>query len=241
MERIEFIALLREGFRKNLVGDLLDERKEELLYDLYAELVEANKITNLTAITEPKAVILKHFVDCATICNHIESGARVIDVGCGAGFPSLPLAILRDDVSVLSLDSTGKKIDFIKRTAGRLGLGNVEAVCARAEEFVVDNRESFDVCTSRAVARLNVLSEICIPLVKSGGLFLAMKSNKGDEEYVEASRGIKTLGCSFVGKMDYELSFEGEIISREIYTFKKTAKTPPQYPRKYSQILKKPL
>ena len=241
MEMNDFIVKLRGGFKENSVDELLDEKKEILLFELYCELVNTNKITNLTAITEPDAVILKHFVDCATVCEHIVHGSKVIDVGCGAGFPSLPLAILREDVSVLSLDSTGKKIDFVKSTAKKLDISNIDAVCGRAEDFVADNREGFDVCVSRAVARLNVLSEICIPLVKVGGLFVAMKSNKGEEEYRESSAGIKKLGCLFAKMQNYNLSFAGEEIAREIYVFAKNSKTPDQYPRKYSQILKKPL
>ncbi len=241
MEINEFVGRLREGFRVNSIFDLLDQKKEVLLYELFCELVNTNKITNLTAITQPDAVILKHFVDCATVCEHIAFGSKVIDVGCGAGFPSLPLAILREDLSVVSLDSTGKKIDFVKNTCEKLKINNIGAVCARAEDFAEGNRESFDVCVSRAVARLNVLSEICIPLVKVGGVFVAMKSNRGEEEHSEASAGISKLGCSFVKKENYELTFGSESISREIYVFEKNEKTPTQYPRKYSQILKKPL
>ena len=204
-------------------------------------LIEANKITNLTAITEEKDVILKHFVDSATVCSFFDVNASVIDVGCGAGFPSLPLAILRPDLNITSIDSTGKKINFVNATAEKLGLENVTAICTRAEDFVKDNRESFDACTSRAVARLNVLIELCVPFIKIGGKFVAMKSGKGEEELDEAYRGIRVLGCEISEKKDCLLTLEQERIQREIFIFKKEAETSAAYPRNYSQITKKPL
>ena len=233
--------MLLSAFESNGISDLITAESVEKLYLFSNLLVETNKITNLTAITDEKGIILKHFVDCASISRYVPANSRLIDVGCGAGFPSLPLAIIRPDITVVSLDSTGKKIDFINRVVANLELDNITAVCARAEEFVTENREMFDVCTSRAVARLNILSELCLPLVKVGGLFIAMKSNKGAEEYAEAQNGIKKLGATLKFSKEESFFLESDSITRETYVFEKEKPTPKEFPRKYAQILKKPL
>ena len=237
----EFIQKLYKGFEENDISDLLSERSANLLCKLYSSLIETNKITNLTAITDENEVILKHFLDSATVCKYIPKGASVIDIGCGAGFPSLPIAILRDDVQVTSLDSTGKKIEFVKSFAKASNLSNSTAINARAEEFVANNREQFDICVSRAVARLNVLSELCIPFVKTEGSFIAMKASKGNEEYEEAKAGISKLGAELSSLNKNSIIFHGDTIEREIYVFKKTKKTPQEFPRRYAQMLKRPL
>ncbi len=220
---------------------MLDEEKALKLYSLSNLLIESNRQFNLTAITDETEIMLKHFVDCASISGNIPCRSGVVDVGCGAGFPSLPLAILRADLEITALDSTAKRILFVSETAKLLNLANVNAVCARAEEYALNNRECFDVCTSRAVARMNILSELCLPLVRVGGYFVAMKSVKGDEEYAEAKFGIDKLGANLeLTQHDIfewkEMSFE-----RKLFVFKKEASTPLKFPRKYSQILKKPL
>ena len=134
-----------------------------------------------------------------------------------------------------------KKIDFINNTAQTMCLRNINAFCARAEDYVKINREKYDIVTSRAVARLNILDEICLPLVKVGGDFIAMKSNKGYEELSEASKGIAILGGQLKSHLEIELEYTGNKINREIIIFSKSASTPKQYPRNYSQISKKPL
>ena len=241
MNKIEFISLLNKAFEENGLSNLLSEEAAEKLYNFACLLVETNKITNLTAITEDKGIILKHFVDCTSASGYIDVGSRLIDVGCGAGFPSIPLAIIRPDLLITALDSTGKKIEFVKSVASKLDLTNLTAICARAEDFAADNRESFDISTSRAVARLNVLAEISLPLVKVGGKFIAMKSNKGAEELAEASGGIRRLGAELACSAEKTFSLDGESINREFYVFSKTRSTPKEFPRKYAQILKKPL
>ena len=242
MTKQEYISYITEAFAYNGLSNMIDQEKAEKFYELHCFLVDYNKITNLTAITEEKEVILKHFIDCASITEHIKEGASIIDIGCGAGFPSLPIAIVRPDVSVTSLDSTGKKIEFVNKAIKKLGLSKSSAVCARAEEYVQDHREEYDVCVSRAVARLNVLSELCLPLVKVGGTFLAMKSNKGSEELSEATKCISTLGAKHTDTFVSTYSLESLLpIERELQIFEKQSATPKQYPRKYSQILKKPL
>ena len=242
MTKAEYISYIIEAFASNGLSSMINQEKAEKFYDLQCFLVDYNKITNLTAITEEKEVILKHFIDCAGVAEHIEEGASIIDVGCGAGFPSLPIAIVRPDVSVTSLDSTGKKIEFVNKAIVKLGLSKSNAVCARAEEYVQDHREVYDTCVSRAVARLNILSELCLPLVKVNGTFLAMKSTKGSEELSEATKCITTLGAKHSNTFVSVYSLEALApIERELQIFTKQSPTPKQYPRKYSQILKKPL
>ncbi len=241
MDHDVFIKKLCSAFEENGMGALLKESSSERLYKLACLLVQTNKMFNLTAITDDNGIILKHFVDSATISRYIPVNSSLIDVGCGAGFPSLPISILREDVRVVSVDSTKKKIDFIDHASKLLEITNVYPKCARAEDFAKEARESFDIATSRAVARLNILDELCIPFVKLGGMFIAMKSSKGDEEYKEAKKGIEILGAEFSSKESAALSFAEEKIEREIFVFKKTKNTSPAYPRNYSQITKKPL
>ena len=241
MEYKEYKELLFRAFKENGCSELLSEESAEKLYKFSRILIETNKTFNLTAITDEKEVVLKHFVDCASIIKHIPPSSTLIDVGCGAGFPSLPIAILRSDIKVTSLDSTTKKIDFINRTAKDLKLENIIAISARAEDFAKQNRERFDVATSRAVARLNILDELCIPLVKIGGLFIAMKSSQGEIELAEAKAGIEKLGARLNSTEKEILSLDELSIERETYIFKKVHSTPVQYPRNYSQIAKKPL
>ncbi len=241
MNRSEITDLIINTFKSNNMGDLINEQKADKLCSLYYALIETNKTTNLTAITDEKGVVLKHFVDSATICKHIPKQSKLIDVGCGAGFPSIPVAILREDVQVTSLDSTGKKINFLNETVKMLELSNIIGVCSRAESYVSEHREIYDVCTSRAVARMNVLAEICVPFVKKDGLFIAMKSNKGNEEIAEARSGLSRLGVVLESTESLQLILEGERIDREIYAFKKAFSTPKEYPRNYSQITKRPL
>ena len=242
MTKTEYVEFIFKAFKANGLIEMLDNEKAEKFFELYSFLVEYNKTTNLTAITEEKEVILKHFIDCAAITPYIEPNASVIDVGCGAGFPSLPIAIVRPDISVVSLDSTGKKIDFVNQAIKHLSLSRSTAICARAEEYAKDHRELFDVCTSRAVARLNILAELCLPLVNVGGSFIAMKSGKGAEELSEADGCISKLGGAKSPTVSSALYVDGcEKIDREIQIIKKVKPTANQYPRKYAQILKKPL
>lgn len=241
MEFIEFKDKLYACFEENGVKDLLNEQKAQKIFDFAKILVDTNKVMNLTAITDMDGIIFKHFCDCAMVCKHIGGGQSVIDVGCGAGFPSLPLSILREDLQITALDSTTKKVEFIKKTAEELKLDNICAISARAEQFAQKNRESFDFATSRAVARLNILCELCIPLVKVGGKFVPMKASKADEELAEALKGIKTLGGELISTDSYTLTNSGESLERHIFEIIKAQKTNPKYPREYKQMLKKPL
>lgn len=241
MEFCQFNSLLYSCFKENALDHLLTEDKSRKLYTFANLLAETNKQMNLTAITDMEGIIFKHFADSAKLCDYIPNGKSVIDVGCGAGFPSLVLAILRPDLEVTALDSTAKKTLFIANCAKELNVRNIKTVAARAEEFVQNNRESFDFATSRAVARLNVLCELCLPLVRVGGMFVPLKASKAQEEIDEAKTGIKLLGGSLCKSNEYNLTNNGESLERCIFEIEKASYTNKKYPRMYSQILKKPL
>lgn len=219
---------------------MVDEKFKSLadkFYRLTSLLLEENEKTNLTAIKDIDSVILKHYVDCLMIVKYIPEGAKMIDVGCGGGFPTLPIAIARPDLSITALDSTAKKLEFVGKAAKELSL-NVVTLPRRAEDVGREEnyREKFDVVTARAVSALPVLSELCIPLVKMGGCFIAMKGSSGHEEYESAKSGIKKLGavCS------EHLEMLGDM-QRFIYVCTKISNTPSEYPRMYSKIVKAPL
>lgn len=241
MNKSDYIEELKQAFEENGLSNLLTEQSAEKLYSFSCNLIEANKQFNLTAITDEREIIIKHFIDCASISPLIHQGATVIDVGCGAGFPSIPLAILRNDLKITALDSTQKRINFVNEQADVLELNNLKGVCERAEEYATMARETYDVCTSRAVARLNVLSELCIPYIRANGSFIAMKSVKGEEELAEATRGITKLGCTLTAKQHDVFEYKGISAQRVLLAFKKVQNTPKEHPRKFSQISKRPL
>ncbi len=222
---------------------LIDERSADTLEALCRHMVRVNEHLNLTAITDDDGVILKHFVDSVAICPYIPSSASVVDVGCGGGFPTLPLAILRPDVSVLGLDSVTKKVNYVSDTSSFLGLENVSTSNARAETLGQnpDFREKFDVACARGVGALSLLCELCLPLVKVGGSFIAMKSLSAPEELEVAQSAIKILGGEVERVVDYTLTNGEQMLSRTIIVIKKETHTPPKYPRNNSQISKKPL
>ncbi len=235
--------LLSVANRNDATRGVISEENAKTLETLFHHMVEVNEHLNLTAITDEDGVILKHFVDSLAIVPFIGEGARVIDVGCGGGFPTLPLAIARKDVSVLGLDSVTKKVVYVQSCALMLGLDNVSSSNIRAEELGTDKlyRESFDVACARGVGRLNLICELCLPLVKVGGRFIAMKSLTAPLELDEAQNAISTLGGVVENVLYYTLSDGNEELSRAIIIIKKQAHTPPKYPRNNSQISKKPL
>ena len=207
----------------------------------YAELLlEKNKVMNLTAITAPRDVATLHLLDCAALAAQLDlSGKRVIDVGTGAGFPGMVLAILTPDARFTLLDSLGKRVDFLKEVQTDLALKNVTCVHARAEEFAAQHREQFDLAASRAVAQLNVLCELTLPLVKVGGQFAAMKSVSTDEEIRQARSAIAQLGGQLAGCTDYPVP-ETDVVHR-IVRIEKVRPTPKQFPRAFARIKKAPL
>jgi len=168
-------------------------------------LLEKNKVMNLTAIREPERVATLHLLDSLALLRAAElPGRTLVDVGCGAGFPGVPLKIACPEIKLTLLDSLGKRMDWLRTVLPSLAV-DAEVVTARAEEYAADHREQFDICTSRAVARLSVLSELCLPLVKVGGKFLAMKGAAAEEELKEAEKGIRLLGGQVAGSFDYPI------------------------------------
>ena len=208
-------------------------------FDIYAEfLVEYNKMVNLTAITEPMEILCKHFIDSACLLKYvdIQPDSSLIDVGTGAGFPSVPIKILRSDVKITLLDSLNKRIDFLRKLCEKLDI-EAEFVHGRAEDFskTVEYREKFDFSCARAVANLSTLSELCIPFVKVGGSFISMK---GPTEDVSCgTNAIDLLGGNIEKITDYSLFDE----QRRIILVKKISQTPIKYPRNSAQIKKKAL
>lgn len=213
-------------------------KKFELLSEM---LVEQNKTMNLTAITDPDGIAIKHFADSVSVLTayDIPVGARVMDIGTGAGFPGIPLLIMRPDIDLTMVDSTAKKLRYVQSTVDSLGL-IATTLHTRAEEAgqSKEYREQFDVVCSRAVAALNVLCEYCLPFVKVGGMFIAMKGAKAQEEIADAKAAIKLLGGKIVSEKTFTLSDGGE---RNIVVIKKISHIPPKYPRPSAQIAKKPL
>ena len=243
MEFSQFKEKLISAFEANAISVEITDEKVQKLFELTNIMLEVNKVMNLTAITDEDAIIVKHYADSLTVSKYIPQGAKVIDVGCGAGFPCLPLAIFREDLDITALDSTAKRIKYIQETASKLGISNITAIAARAEELGKQNgyRECFDIATARAVAALPVLSELCLPFVKVGGLFVSMKASQGVAEATDAQNAIKLCGGG-IKTVDKLLLLSEQISDeRTIISIAKTSPTPSKYPRHYSQITKKPL
>ena len=211
--------------------------------DRYAELLlEKNQVMNLTAITEPEQVARLHMLDCAALLNVCPlEGNRLLDVGTGAGFPGMVLKILVPSLDVTLLDSLNKRLDWLAETCGALGLTGIRTVHARAEVRSHDPafRETFDAVTSRAVAELRTLCELCLPYVRPGGYFLAMKSVDSDREIEDAAAAVKTLGGGLERVQDYEIP--GTDIRHRVVVIKKLLETPKKYPRAFAKMKKNPL
>lgn len=211
-------------------------------FDTLAQLlIEQNKTMNLTAITDPDEVVIKHFADSVSLFSAVipEENAKILDLGTGAGFPGIPLLIARPDIRLTMVDSTAKKLRYVADTVEKLGL-EAEVLHARAEEAGKnpEYREQYDIVCSRAVAALNVLSEYCLPFVKVGGVFVAMKGAKAEEEIADAKKAIGILGGKIIDKKTFTLSDGGE---RTLIIIKKISQTSAKYPRVSAQISKKPL
>lgn len=221
--------------------ELTDEQIDKLIR-YFELLIEWNEKMNLTALTEPHDVALKHFCDSILLLKYAEipKNSSLIDVGTGAGFPSLPIKIVRPDVKLCLLDSLNKRLVFLSEVVKELWLENVKIVHSRAEDGArkAELREKFDFATSRAVAQLNVLSEYCLPYVKVGGAFLSMKGKYSEEEIASAKSGIKLLGGKTEKVNTYNLADGSE---RTIINVKKISKTDKLYPRTSAKIKNKPL
>lgn len=243
MDFLEFNGFLNTVMGDNGLSYLFDEDKSRKLYFLMNHMLEVNKSMNLTAIKDEKGVVVKHFVDSLTVVPFLPQNAKILDVGCGAGFPCLPLGIFRPDLSITALDSTEKRIRYVKDTAAALEIPRFTAIAARAEDLARDaaHRERYDIVTARAVAALPILSELCLPFARLGGSFIAMKAKRGDEELAAARGGIARLGGSIREIKSLSLISEGEVDERLLIVVEKTGKTPQELPRAYARIVKRPL
>jgi 16S rRNA (guanine527-N7)-methyltransferase len=200
-------------------------------------MIKQNEVMNLTAITEPGAVAKLHLLDSLTVLTAADlAGKKLIDVGCGAGFPGVPLAIACPNTKVTLLDSLGKRMKWLEEVLPQLGV-QAECVTARAEEYVLKHRESYDFATSRAVARLNILLELTAPYVKVGGAVLAMKGAAAKEELAECGNAIAKLGL----KLEKVEEFPIDGTSHAVIVLRKVKPTPPQYPRRFAKIKQSPL
>lgn len=220
-----------------------DENKYNKFITYKNLLQEWNEKINLTAITEDEEVIKKHFIDCIKAFSEkqFKEAKTLIDVGTGAGFPGLPISIMKEDLSVTLLDSLNKRVNFLNEVKNSLGLDNVTTIHSRAEDGARNKelREKFDIATSRAVANMAVLSEFCLPYVKVGGYFIALKGPAITDELNEAKNAIGTLGGKLVEVK--EVSIEGTDLKHNLVVVKKVKETPKTYPRKAGSITKKPL
>ena len=210
---------------------------QETLCAFGRAMVKQNEVMNLTGITEDAAVAKLHLLDSLTVCASLDlANKTLIDVGCGAGFPGVPLAIACPDTKVTLLDSLGKRMKWLEEILPQLGI-SATCVTARAEEAVANCRESYDVVTSRAVARLNILLELTAPYVKIGGHVVALKGSAAQQELLEAKNAIKKLGLQLVEVKEF--TFDGA--SHGVIVLKKIASTPTAYPRRFAKIKQNPL
>ena len=231
---------MRELLIQGLTELSLDSTRAEALETFARAMLEKNEVMNLTRITEDAAVAQLHLLDSAVLLTLADfKGRRVCDVGTGAGFPGMPLRILEDDFDLVLLDSLDKRIAWLREQCEAMGLKRVACVHARAEEFAAQEKEGFDIVTSRAVANLRVLSELCLPLVKVGGLFLAMKSVESEDELREAENAIRRLGGTLKKTVDYTIPTSE--VTHRLLIIEKTSPTPKGYPRAFAKIKKSPL
>ena len=226
---------LKEGL--NALGLSLPQERQEKLCAFARAMVRQNEVMNLTAITEDTQVAKLHLLDSLTVlCCADLAGKNLIDVGCGAGFPGVPLAIACPEAKITLLDSLGKRVKWLEQILPQLGI-SAECVTARAEEAVADRRERYDFATSRAVARLNILLELTAPYVKVGGAVLAMKGAAAREELSECAGAMKKLGL----KLEEVREFPIDDTAHAVIVLRKVAPTPKQYPRRYAKIKQSPL
>lgn len=241
-DREGFLTALHRCFDASGLNEYLTDGREDKYALLCERLFSENKRYNLTAIKDAPRAAYLHFCDSVALAPLIPENARLLDVGCGGGFPSLPLAIARPDLTITAMDATEKKVLYVNESARLLGLRNIQAISARAEEAANGElREGFDIVTARAVASLPVLSELCLPFVRIGGAFYAMKGAGAEEETRAASRAFSLLGGSLVSVTPLKVLGGEEVQSRFAVTIRKTGKTPDGYPRHFSKISKKPL
>lgn len=229
----------------NEFGIELTAEMEEQFLLYYNILIEWNSFMNLTAITDFDEVLKKHFTDSVSLIRAIpdlgEKRFKVIDVGTGAGFPGIPLKIVFPNISVVLLDSLNKRVNFLNEVISKLQLTDITAMHGRAEDFAQNKeyRESFDLCVSRAVANLAILSEYCLPFVKKNGRFISYKSEKVSEEFEVSGKAISVLGGEYENQVTFELPDSD--IYRNLFIIKKKSATPGKYPRKAGLPSKEPI
>ena len=237
----EFRNFLKETL-ENWGMDLTEERFSQFsrFYDL---IIETNRVMNLTTITEPKDVIEKHFIDSLSVAQFLDMDfiGSMVDVGTGAGFPGIPVKIMFPEINMVLVDSLNKRVKFLNTVIDELGLKNVVAIHGRAEELArkSEYREKFDLCVSRAVANLSTLSELCMPFVRVGGMFVSYKSGKISEEFSSAKKAIKILGGGDSSVERFLL--EGSDAERSFVMISKSVSTPKKYPRKPGLPAKEPI
>lgn len=239
MEKREWMDMLQKQSEK--LGVELDNKQKEKFYNYMELLLRWNENINLTAITEPKEVLQKHFIDSLTIMPYIQKDDKVIDVGTGAGFPGIPLKIAKENIEVTLLDALNKRLNFLNEVINKLELSNIETLHLRAEEAGKNKnlREKFDISVSRAVAPLAVLVEYLLPLVKVNGKCICMKGSNIEEEIKNSKKAIEILG----GKIETieEFTLPDSEIKRNIIIIKKVNSTPSKYPRKAGTPSKEPI
>lgn len=239
MDKKIFFEKMQENSK--VLGFNFSVEQLEKFYKYMNLLIEWNEKMNLTAITEPNDIILKHFIDSITINKYIENSVKVVDVGTGAGFPGIPLSIIRPDLQITLVDSLNKRLIFLQEVKNELELNNVDIVHARAEEFGQNKkyRETFDIATSRAVANLSTLSEYLVPLVKIKGKCVCMKASDAEEEIKQAENAVNILGGKIVKVEKFNLP--NSDIGRTIIIINKEKSTNGKYPRKPGTPSKEPL
>lgn len=219
----------------------INKQQAEKLFNYYNLLIDYNSHTNLTKITEFEEVIVKHFIDSCVLSKFIEQNASICDIGAGAGFPSIPLKIIRPDIKMILIDSLNKRINFLNLIIDKLNLDNITAIHTRVQEFAQNNREKFDYTTARAVAPLNILLEYCIPITKINGKLLAMKSLKTNEEINNSHNALKLLNCKILNIENYSIQQFSEKYERTIIEIQKLSSTDKKYPRLKNLIKDNPL
>lgn len=229
-----------EKFNKNIktLNLTLDKHQIDQLITYKNLIQETNKVLNLTGIDDDEGIFVKHFYDSLLISPMIPAKASLVDVGSGAGFPGVVLAIARPDINVTCIEPIRKRTNFLDEVKEKCGLNNLTILNARAEDVIDEYRESFDVASARAVAYLDILAELCMPFVKKGGSFIAMKGSKGIEEYEESKKAITILGG---GEAKFYGDNYDELGNRYNIVIDKINKTPQKYPRSYAKIKKMPL
>ena len=239
MDFNEFEKIMQEYL--NQINVKLTKKQINQFYDYMNLLIEVNKVMNLTAITDPKEIIIKHFIDSLVVLDKINSNSSIIDVGTGAGFPGIPIKIAYPDTKIVLLDSLNKRINFLNTVIEKLNLKDIEAIHGRAEDFGrgINHREKYDIAIARAVAPLNILLEYLIPFVKVNGKCICMKGSNSNKEIEESTNAIKLLNCKLESNTEFNL-LETEN-KRSIIEIRKKETTSKTYPRKSGIPSKKPL